>query len=70
MADLGYAMKQIHDFRDEASSSTNTINCNKIKDLVEISVSRIGYNQVFRRDRSSPLETKSAFTASAPDDLR
>jgi hypothetical protein len=70
MADLSYTMKLIHDFRDEASSSTNTISCNKIKDLFEISVSRIGYKQVFRRDRSSPLETMSAFIASEPDDLR
>ena len=38
MADLGYAMKMVDDFGNEAPSSIDTIGRNKIEDFVEISV--------------------------------
>ncbi len=39
---FGYAMKMVDDFRNEAPSSVDTIGRDKVKDLIEISVSRIG----------------------------
>lgn len=42
----------------------------QVEDFVEISVGRIGDDQVFRRDRSSPLEMISPFIVSASDDFR
>jgi len=53
-----------------ASRGVDTICCNKIEDLIEIGVGRISDDQVFRRDRDSPLETMSDFIVSAPGDLR
>ena len=70
MADFGYAVKMVDDFRHETSRGIDAVGGNKIEDFIEISISRISYDQVFRRDRSSPLETMSAFIASGPDDLR
>ena len=70
MADFSYAVKMIDDFGHEASRGVDTICGNKIEDFIEISVGRIGDDQVFRRDRDSPLETMSDFIVSAPGDLR
>ena len=70
VAGLCYAMKMVDDFRNEAPSGVDVVGCNIVKDLIEIRVSRIGDDQVFRRDRSSPWEMMSAFIASASDDLR
>jgi hypothetical protein len=69
MAGLCYAVKMVDDFGNESPSGVDVVGCNKIKDLIEIRVSRIGDDQVFRRDRSSPREMMSDFIASASDDL-
>src|SRR5688500_12560651 len=61
---------QLTGTRPIVAGGVDAIGCNKIKDLIEVSVGRIGDDQVFRRDRSFPLETMSAFIASASDDLR
>src|SRR5258708_24715861 len=60
----------VDDLRHEAPCGVDAVGSNKTVDFVEISVSRIGYDQVFRRDRSSPLARMSAFIASGPGDLR
>jgi hypothetical protein len=70
MTGLSYAMKMVNNPGHETPRGVDAVGGNKIEDFIEISVSRIGYDQVFRRDRSSPLETMSAFIASDPDDLR
>jgi hypothetical protein len=70
MAGRCYAMNMVDDFGNEAPIRVDVVGCNIIKDLIEIRVSRIGDDQVFRRDRSSPREMMSAFIASASDDLR
>jgi len=70
VTDIRYAVKMINDFRHEASRGAGVVRRNKIEDFIEICVSRIGDDQVFRRDRASPLEMMSAFIAPAPGDLR
>jgi hypothetical protein len=70
MTEFGYAVKMIDDFRYEASRGVDTICCNKIENFIEISVGRISNDQLFRRDRDSPLKTMSDFIVSAPEDLR
>lgn len=70
MAGLGDAVKMIDDFRHETPRGLDTVRRDEIVDFVEISVSQIGNDQVFRRDRASPLEMMSAFIASAPTDFR
>jgi hypothetical protein len=55
MTGLGYAMKMFDDSGHETSRGVDAVGGNKIEDFIEISGSRIGYDQVFRRDRPSPL---------------
>jgi hypothetical protein len=60
----------IDDFRHETPRGVDTVSGNKVEYFIEISVSWIGYDRVFRRNRSSPWETMSAFIDSRPGDLR
>jgi hypothetical protein len=70
MAGLCDAMKMIDDSRYKTASRIEAVGGNEVEDIVEIGVCRIGDDQDFRRDRSSPLETMSAFIASRPGAFR
>ena len=70
MSGLGYPMQMVDDLGHKAPRGIDGVDGNKIEDFIEIRRGRIGYDQVFRRDRSSPLEMTSAFIASGPGDLR
>jgi hypothetical protein len=54
MAGLCDTMEMVDDFGNEAPSGVDVVGCNVVKNLIEIRGSRIGDDQVFRRDRSSP----------------
>lgn len=67
---LRNAMKVVDDLARKTSRGFNAVVGDEIENLVEISVSRVRDNQLFRRDLASPRETMSAFMASAPGDFR
>jgi hypothetical protein len=70
VAEFGDPVKVINDLARKSSRGFYTVVGDEIEDIVEISVSRIGDDQLFWRDLASPREMMSAFMASAPGDRR
>jgi hypothetical protein len=69
VAELGDPIKMIDDLAGKPSGGFDAVVCDEIEDFVEIGVSQVRDDQLFRRDLASPREMISAFMASALGDF-